>query len=513
MDLTLVVYAHRVERELPRTIHTLSSAYQREIEGVVYEIVVVDDGFPDLVDEVALRAIAPNTRVIRIPSGNPSPVAAINTAMDSASGRLLGLFVDGVTMVSPGIVRSAIDAHRSDPTRIVGTLGFHLGPDAQDRSVSAGYDRAVEDALLADTPWKENGYALFEIAALAPTSAGGWFGTIAESHAVFLDRDLWQHLGGLDARLASPGDGSTNLDFWKRGVEASRNQPWILLGEGTFRQLGDGAATAAATADRGKGLDEHGSVPGAPRVPPHYEPRFIGKVGRELAERFKGQPSEPIRNAYSVFGRPFKSSIPAQFLSGVQRGTLRTRYCGRRLAKNPFDLVLYLRLLQELKPRTIVEIGTSEGGSALWFRDQCSALGQQCEIISLDIKPLKEAIEGVTFFQADSTRPGETFPHAQLAEAAHPWLVVEDSAHTYESTSAMLEYFHGLMKSGDYIVVEDGIVADLVESEYRKYQDGPNRAVRDFLLRHNGLYGIDDGTCDFYGNNVTYCPNGWIFRR
>ena len=184
-----------------------------------------------------------------------------------------------------------------------------------------------------------------------------------------------------------------------------------------------------------------------------------------------------------------------------------------RLCKNPFDLALYLRLLQQLAPRTIIEIGASEGGSALWFVDQCRALQLETEVLSIDLIPPSVEAKGLTFFHGDSSRPGESFPTERIANAPHPWLVIEDSAHTYQSVRAVLRYFDAFLKSGDYIVIEDGVVADLQGQAYRKYEDGPNRAVAEFLMHAAGRYRIDSATCDFYGSNLTYCPNGWLVRQ
>ena len=92
-------------------------------------------------------------------------------------------------------------------------------------------------------------------------------------------------------------------------------------------------------------------------------------------------------------------------------------------------------------------------------------------------------------------------------------LLVEDSAHLYETTLATLEFFHPLLRASDYVVVEDGVVQFLPGPTYRRYDDGPNRAVETFLERHDGDYEVDVSVCDRYGYNVTYNPNAWLQRR
>ncbi|MCA2011140.1 glycosyltransferase [Cereibacter sphaeroides] len=512
MKLSLVVCAYDMARELPRTIQTLSRAYQRGIDGLDYEIVVLDNGSPEPVDEAALRAITGNLRVVRIDDADPSPVRALNAVVRETSGDLIGLLIDGARMASPGLLRNALQAHRCDADKIIGTLAFHLGPDVQMRSVPAGYDQATEDSLLASTPWREDGYRLFDISVLAGSSAQGWFGTIAESNAVFLGRTLWSRLGGLEERFQSPGGGKANLDFWRRAVAASDFMPWILLGEGTFHQVHGGAATNGTDEARRLMSEEYRQILAGQKSRLPYQPQFMGTLSQKLATKFGAEPCDvPGRQAISSGLRPFKSDIPPNLLTQIQKGTSRTRYKKRRLAKNPFDLALYLRLLQTLTPKTIVEIGTSKGGSALWMRDQCKMLGLDCQIITIDITP-PPPIKNIHVLAGDATRPAETFPHDLLATAPHPWLVIEDSAHTYDATRAVLSYFDPLLRAGDYMVVEDGIVADLPDTKYRRYEDGPNRAVRDFLVAHPHRYRIDESLCDFYGHNVTYCPNGWLIR-
>ena len=90
--------------------------------------------------------------------------------------------------------------------------------------------------------------------------------------------------------------------------------------------------------------------------------------------------------------------------------------------------------------------------------------------------------------------------------------MIEDSSHHYAHSSAVLEYFDAFLQPGDYIVVEDGVVAQLSADHYRQYDNGPNRAVADFLAAHGADYAIDAGLCDTFGHNATYNPNGWLKR-
>ena len=218
-----------------------------------------------------------------------------------------------------------------------------------------------------------------------------------------------------------------------------------------------------------------------------------------------------MRKAYSARGRDFAVALPPATLEGIQSGTLRTRYKGRAFYKNPFDVLNYMRVLDELRPRTIIEIGTAEGGSAVWFRDQCVALGLDTKIYSFDISPPQDLDEDmIVLGRVDAYKIGQTLPADTFAALPHPWLIIEDSAHTYAATLSVLRYFDRLVEPGDYVVIEDGVVADLPEDEYGSFEDGPNRAVMELLESAYSNYDIDEDTCDFYGHNVTYCPNAWL---
>lgn len=512
-DLTIVVCAYNMARELPRTLFTLAPCYQRETEGINYEVIVLDNGSTPAVDEPSLQSVMPGVRVVRPENPRVSPASAINEAMGTAEGRLLGLWIDGARLASPGVVRRAVEAWRTDPSRVIGTVAFHLGSDVQMRTVADGYDADAEDSLLASVPWQEDGYRLFDISVLAGSSAAGWFGSINETNGLFMDRALWDRLGGLDERFEAPGGGFVNLDLWERAVAISGAHPWMILGEGTFHQVHGGVATNAPAEDRAPMRAEYAAIHGRPFAPPSYEPHFVGKLDARLHDAGAARPLDRLRRVHTVRGRHFRVDIPTRALNKIQNGTLRTRYKNMRLAKSPFDLALYMQAIEKLRPRTIIEIGTSEGGSAAWLIDQCRTFGLcDTRLITIDIAPPAIEVADVSFHQGDSREPEQTFPTDIIAASPHPWLVIEDSAHTYASASAVLGYFDKHLVPGDMFVLEDGVLADLDGDVYRGLADGPNRALADFLRRTADRYAIDTALCDFYGHNVTYAPNAWLRR-
>jgi hypothetical protein len=78
-------------------------------------------------------------------------------------------------------------------------------------------------------------------------SIDGWFQPVAESNALFLRRELWDLLGGVDERFDYPGGGLINADILHRTLEWPDAELVVLLGEATFHQLHDGTSTTRAS--------------------------------------------------------------------------------------------------------------------------------------------------------------------------------------------------------------------------------------------------------------------------
>jgi cephalosporin hydroxylase len=221
------------------------------------------------------------------------------------------------------------------------------------------------------------------------------------------------------------------------------------------------------------------------------------------------------RTAQAAGGREFASALPTAVLDAIQSGTFRMRYRNLPLIKSPFDMALYLLLIQKLKPRTVIEIGTYKGGSALWFADMLSLHGiDRPRVISID-SDLRTSVsdERITFVRGDARALHEVLDATTFSGLERPLLVIDDASHLYADCLAVLDFFHDHLARGEYIVIEDGNVSQFSDPVYAAYEDGPNRAVADFLGRHADAYAIDTELCDHFGYNVTYNPNGWLRRR
>ncbi len=241
-DVSIVVVSHDMARELPRTLISLSPPFQRAPDGLAWEIVVVDNGSgPAPTREALPEGLAPLT-LIHCPDPTPSPVPAVNLGLSLAKAELIGVFIDGARMASPGLVSAALAASRLHPRPVIASLNRQLGPALQRISTLDGYDQAAEDALLEGIGWPSDGYRLFEISA---QEASGPTAPLLESNGLFLPSALWRELGGYDEGFTSPGGGVVNPDAFVRACGLPDVQLVRLLGEATFHQFHGGLTTSS----------------------------------------------------------------------------------------------------------------------------------------------------------------------------------------------------------------------------------------------------------------------------
>jgi hypothetical protein len=277
LPLSVVVVAHDMGRELPRTLQTLSPGYQRDIDADDFEVVLVDNGSPRPLDEETFAAFPGRLRSAHVDPAPPSPARAANLGLDLAEGELVGLIVDGARMASPGLLGGALLATRLADCPIIAAPGYHLGLARHMQAGDTGHDQDSEDRLLASIEWEHDGYRLFEISTLAGSSGRGWFGPMGESSALFMPRAMWRDLDGLDERFQLPGGGLVNHDLYRRACGIGTAQLIVLLGEGTFHQFHGGVATSRRLTWEDMHT-EYEALRGVRYRPPTNQPLYLGGI-------------------------------------------------------------------------------------------------------------------------------------------------------------------------------------------------------------------------------------------
>ncbi len=221
----------------------------------------------------------------------------------------------------------------------------------------------------------------------------------------------------------------------------------------------------------------------------------------------------PPSGSTSVTDRSWASAVPGDLLLEIQQGIHHQRYAGRQFVKSPFDLAMYLQLLERERPPTIVEIGSKEGGSAMWLADVATSLGVDCTVYSYDLTPVTDVEHpGVEFRSGDGRRLDAVIDSQELASWPHPWIVIDDADHLEPTTTAVLEFFDPHLLPGDVVVVEDGNLSDMYPHLFAGGRSGPHQAVERFLSSRSDRYEIAADLCDLFGHNTTTASNG-ILRR
>ncbi len=179
------------------------------------------------------------------------------------------------------------------------------------------------------------------------------------------------------------------------------------------------------------------------------------------------------------------------------------KWKGLTLMKDPMTLSIYMMMIQDLKPKTILEFGTYDGGSSLWMEDTIKSLTLDCKIHTFDINSEKVNLpedSKVKYHKLDNKKITEFIKETRelFENMESPILIIEDSHVNVDEIVRSIDPF---LRSGDYLVIEDTL-------DQKKYQET--------LQSESGIssmnYEVDTYYCDFWGVNNSWNMNS-IFRK
>lgn len=188
-----------------------------------------------------------------------------------------------------------------------------------------------------------------------------------------------------------------------------------------------------------------------------------------------------------------------------------TYWRGHRALKSPLDLWQYQEIIQEVKPRLVIETGTYEGGSAWYLADMLGLLWRDdsdFRVVSVDLAPraTPEHPHVLYLSGASSTAP-EVMSHCRYeADLAQPVIVILDSDHRAPHVLAELHAYADLVTPGSYLIVEDTSING--HPIHPGWGPGPWEAVESFLDER------PDFTPDRHREKLgmTFHPRGYLRR-
>ena len=202
-------------------------------------------------------------------------------------------------------------------------------------------------------------------------------------------------------------------------------------------------------------------------------------------------------------------------------------YRGIRMRKFPEDLRVLEELLWELDIDVVLEIGLGMGGSALWFRDRLRTLAEygriaQPFVVSVD-RNIADAhakllqidpnyASTIKLVEADIRSPSVREAVCRHIPTSARVLVIDDSAHRYDTSLATLQTFADLVPIGGYVLIEDGHrdIEGMLPPEIPGEARGVIQAIADWLADGGSGCFVQQRNQERYV--MTSNPGGWLQR-
>lgn len=429
--LSIIVVAYNIPRELPRTLLSLSKDYQHHISAEEYEVLVVDNGSDPAISKSLIKSFGHNFRLIKMKTTHVSPAGAVNCGIQEARGNVIGVMIDGARIVTPGLLNYARHGALLYNSAVVATPGWYLGYDFQRFAIKAGYNRTMEDTLLAQINWPKDGYRLFEIGTPDESSVEAWTKPIAESNVLFMHKNMWQQLGGMDERFVNPGGGLLNLDTYKRAIELPEARLVMVLGEASFHQFHGGIATNQSIEISQKNWEkwaaEYKAIRGKPFSisTPAHPVAYTGRLHHRALSHFTRDIVAPISNKTAPpLGQHFDMKLwtnnPFPRSENAQAAALTELAQNLFYTKKNYSCMVLCRIIRqhfpdEPEPKRMLQYIARNFDAALeedeehWFMlaEAYRILGQRSQAVSY-------------YKQALTMNPNFTRSHVALANLSMP---------------------------------------------------------------------------------------------
>jgi cephalosporin hydroxylase len=191
-----------------------------------------------------------------------------------------------------------------------------------------------------------------------------------------------------------------------------------------------------------------------------------------------------------------------------------TTWMGVQTYKSPMDMWNYQEILFSLQPSLVIEFGTWQGGSALFFSSVMQQIGRAYIVVSVDITASRisekaKSDPNIRLLTATSASP-ELRQTLQTLRNDYPGpaFAILDSDHSKQHVLAEMMNLRDVLIAGDYLVVEDSNVNG--HPVKRSFGPGPYEAIQEYFRMFPREYEHDFEREQKFG--FSFAPNGFLRR-
>lgn len=187
---------------------------------------------------------------------------------------------------------------------------------------------------------------------------------------------------------------------------------------------------------------------------------------------------------------------------------------GVHTLKSPMDMWNYQEILASLRPSIIIEFGTNQGGSALFFSSVMQQIGRPYVILSVDIaasviSDRTKSDPNIRLLTTSSSSPEVRSTIQGLRRDFHgPAFAILDSDHSKQHVLAEMMNLRDVLVAGDYLVVEDSNING--HPVKRSFGPGPYEAIQEYFRMFPKDYEHDSDRERKFG--FSFAPNGFLRR-
>ena len=189
-----------------------------------------------------------------------------------------------------------------------------------------------------------------------------------------------------------------------------------------------------------------------------------------------------------MFSNNIRTNVLSETFSQGTHSSIKWK--GLSVFKSANDLALLTMIINDLRPDVVIEIGSGQGGSAIWLADIMKAANINSKVYSYDkIRPDIDH-ENVYFIEFDlfELNEDQIFPKKKSWKGKK--LIIEDAHVNLESTFNSIDR---LIENEDYLIIEDSL---------KKQKE-----IKKFVSNSKNNYYVDQFYTDFFGRNATSAVN------